>query len=141
MFTAVSSCVSSIRLAAVALAAAVLIALVVAAGVDVGSPAPVLAQAGSEPTASCGTSPLNGRTAKVVAEIVAELKTAGDLTSSQGCSDVTTLILGNLNAGLDFTGTDLSQIRAGDFAGLDNVFAVTLTSTGLTSIPSGHSRV
>ena len=137
MFTAVSSCVASVRLAAVALVAAVLIALVVAAGVDVGSPAPVLAQAGSEPTASCGTSPLNGRTAKVVAKIVEGLKSEGSLTASQGCSDATALMLGNLNVALDFLRTDISQIRAGDFAGLDNVFGVQLSQTHLSSVPSG----
>ena len=116
-----------------ALVAAGLVAVLV--GIDVG--VPVAAQSGSEATASCGTSPLNGRTAKVVAEIVAELKSAGDLTSAQGCSDATALMLGNLNAALDFLRTDISQIRAGDFAGLDNVFGVHLSQTHLSSVPSG----
>ena len=119
--------------AGLALVAAGLVAAL--ALVDVG--APVVAQSGSEPTASCGTSPLNGRTAKVVAKIVEGLKSEGSLTSAQGCSDATALMLGNLNAAMDFTRTDISQIRAGDFAGLDNVFGVHLSQTHLSSVPSG----
>ncbi len=88
-----------------------------------------------EPVASCGSSPLDGRTQKVVDAIMQRI-----YPRSKTCSDVTNSDLATI------TGTgrmlfvqeeELRTLRAGDFAGLVNLTFLRIDINELKSLPVG----
>ncbi len=83
--------------------------------------------------ADCGQSPLHGRTAPVVAAIVAHVPEASR------CQDVTPEHLARLLA-LDVTYRDLTHVRRDDFAGLPRLQYLNLSGNALPSVPSGIFR-
>ena len=83
--------------------------------------------------ADCGQSPLHGRTAPVVAAIVAHIPEASR------CQDVTPEHLSRLLV-LDVTYRDLTHVRRDDFAGLPRLQYLNLSGNALTSVPPGVFR-
>lgn len=83
--------------------------------------------------ADCGRSPLHGRTAPVVAAIVAHIPEASR------CQDVTPEHLARVLA-LDATYRDLTHVRRDDFAGLPRLQYLNLSGNALTSVPPGIFR-
>ena len=147
-----SAVVKGVELAFVAAVGAVCLVALGSSGGDSVS-AQTTPTSGPNSVASCGTSPLNGRTQGVVDAIVRRLKQAGHptvprLTASETCSDVTTadlnaitgptsLYSGYSNPGLHLSSLGLTQLRAGDFAGLTNLRYLNLDRNALTTLPSG----
>lgn len=121
----------------VATVAVAAVVLVVAVQDDRGQPASAQSSSVSA-TASCGTgNPLHGRTQGIVDAIVAGLKSAGTLTASQTCSDVTDVAdLATVPTTLNITYSGLTQIRARDFDGLTGVIFLQLNSNELTTVPA-----
>ena len=93
---------------------------------------------GASATASCGTgNPLHGRTQGVVDAIVAGLKSAGTLSASETCSDVTDVAdLADITGTLSFRYAGLTQIRARDFDGLTGVSFLRLSSNDIAVLPA-----
>ena len=92
-------------------------------------PTPPAAQA-QEATASCGSSPLNGRTVKVVDAIVAKL-------GESNCADVTLSQLTGLTGVLNIHGQNLRALRSDDFDDLSSLGRLNLQNNDLTELPSG----
>ena len=105
-----------------------LAAVAAAAALWLASPAPPAAQA-QEETASCGSSPLHGRTQKVVDAILAALP-------GVDCRIVTEAQLTGITS-LAVTGQSLSSLQSNDFAGLFGLEELNLYSNELTELPSG----
>ena len=82
----------------------------------------------SEPVASCGSSPLNGRTQKVADAVVRELE------GVYRCQDVTATQLARIQT-LVVRRTDLRNLREGDFAGMDRLKTLYLNGNDLQSLP------
>ena len=78
---------------------------------------------------NCGTSPLQGRTKKVVDEIVEQLRGVND------CADATAMQLASDIPFLDYESAGITMLRAGDFAGLSSLTILQLHGNELTSLP------
>ena len=77
---------------------------------------------------TCGTSPLQGRTKKVVDKIVQRISGVND------CADATSTHLENLTF-LLLSRSQISALRAGDFAGMSGLRILSLSDNDLTSLP------
>ena len=77
---------------------------------------------------TCGTSPLQGRTKKVVDKIVQRISGVND------CADATSAHLENLTF-LLLSRSQISALRAGDFAGMSGLRILSLSDNDLTSLP------
>lgn len=77
---------------------------------------------------TCGTSPLQGRTKKVVDKIVQRISGVND------CADATSAHLENLTF-LLLSRSQISALRAGDFAGMSGLRILSLSDNNLTSLP------
>ena len=94
-----------------------------------------------EPTASCGSSPLNGRTQKVVDAILAAVTIAEPTITN--CQDVTNAHLGNVrdntptsDISLDISNKNLRTLKSGDFTGLTSLGWIKLNNNQLTQLPA-----
>ncbi len=92
-------------------------------------PPPPPAQA-QEATATCGSSPLDGRTLKVVSVIITRL-------GETNCSNVTATQLAGLAGELELSDQGLGSLRSDDFAGLSSLEELNLPRNSLTELPSG----
>ena len=82
-----------------------------------------------EPAASCGSSPLNGRTQKVVDVILAAVTTAEPTITN--CQDVTPAHLTAITS-LNISSKTLTMLRSNDFNGLSNLLTLRLNNNQLT---------
>ena len=120
-------------LIAVLLVGVVLAAMVLPAA---GPPGRALAQSGvaaavPEPTATtCGSSPLEGRTQKVVVAIVAQAPGVAD------CASVTATHLSGITS-LSIANQSLTALQSGDFAGLTHLRGLYLGNNQLSALPAG----
>ena len=87
------------------------------------------ATATPEPTATCGTSPLHGRTQKIVDGIVAKVPNV------TACANVTSSHLAAIGS-LSFRNRSLASLQAGDFAGLTGLDSLWLSENNLTMLPA-----
>ena len=123
----------------VCLAATFAVAIVVlAVGVEDRGQSASAQTGGASATASCGTgNPLHGRTQGIVDVIVEGLKSAGTLSASETCSDVTDVAdLADITGTLSFRYAGLTQIRARDFDGLTGVTFLQLGSNDIAVLPA-----
>ena len=101
------------------------------------SPTPTATPVPQEATASCGSSPLNGRTQKVVDAIVAAIQLATPAVTA--CADATAVQLGNITY-LSLEGlvpVRLASLQSGDFAGLTGLTTLELGDNHLSQLPAG----
>ena len=97
------------------------------------SPTPTATPVPQEATANCGSSPLNGRTQKVVDDIVEAI------SGVTACADATAAQLGNITY-LSLTGlvpVRLASLQSGDFAGLTGLTTLELGDNHLSQLPAG----
>ena len=81
-----------------------------------------------EPTASCGISPLHGRTQKVVEAILEQLPTSN-------CREVTSAQLAEITT-VDASRRTLMSLQSGDFAGLSGLQSLSLHVNSLRTLPA-----
>ena len=79
---------------------------------------------------SCGTSPLQGRTQKVVDRIVLAIRNVND------CADATADNMAMTTRTIFLSSQGITMLRAGDLAGLSSVTQIRLNGNQLTSLPS-----